>query len=323
MTRPARVRLPLFALALGALLLSPTLARADEATAVPKADAPAAKKLAPKNRDLESAKLLVSQSRPDAALRELEIAARLPGNTDQTVTEIAAVRSEALLLKKQPAELGARGLMLQVLHQDPEGKLYEDAPEVVQRLVDKLKAEHVLVLHDRVKQSSPGLPVRLRARVSDPKHQVATLTLHMKGHAVGGWTTDAMTADGSSWTGYIRDPSLLAPPGVTDGFTIDYYLSAEDAAGNVLDTNGSQDAPLELQITSTQGSDDVDLSAITLHDRPPAPLPSPAVAAPPWWKRWYTLTGAGVVVVGVTAGIIYAATRPQPLDPHLGVLTLP
>ena len=35
----------------------------------------------------------------------------------------------------------------------------------------------------------------------------------------------------------------------------------------------------------------------------------------PWYLRWYTLTGAGVVVAGAIGGIVYAATREEPLAP--------
>ncbi len=301
----------------------PTAPAPGKTAAVPQASAPAAPAAPPKNQDLESAKRLLALGRAEAALRQLDVAESLPGNTDRTVTEIAAVRSEALLMKRHPDKAAARKLMLYVLHRDPDAALYENASDPVQELLSDLKSEHALVLVDAPDMSPPGLPVRIRARARDPKGQVASLSLHLKGHDTGGWTTEPMQAgqDGR-WTAYIDDPTLLAPPGVTDDYVVDYFVSAEDASGKTLDSNGDASSPRTLRITS-QATKNLNLAALEIHSRPPAPPPLPRVSAgTPWWRRWYTITGGAVVVAGVVTAIVIAA-QPKPLDPHIGVLNLP
>lgn len=299
-----------------------TPAAADAANPAP-AEEPAPK-VAPKNRSLEYAKDLLRQGRGDQALRELDNAASLPGNTAAISLEIAAARAQALLLQKKPAEFAARELMVEVLHQDPDGGLFEGAPAAVQALLEKIRAEQVFVLHERVAVSKPGRPVKLKARLVDPQAKVSGVTLHFKGHAVGGWSTDAFRRDTSGYSGFIRDPGSLAPAGVTDGFVVDYFLTAEDAAGRVVDANGSEDAPLQVEVSSTRVGEEapVDLSALELRENPVPVVVTPPSTGKPWYLRWYTLTGAGVVVVA-TGVVAYAATREKPLDPHIGILFLP
>jgi hypothetical protein len=140
---------------------------------------------------------------------------------------------------------------------------------------------------------------------------------------VGAWVKDAMRRDATGWSGLIREPASLAPPGVSDGYLIDYYLTAEDASGRELDSNGEEEAPLQLEITS----------ASLVEEPPPAPeikwdvaTPPPVVseAKKPWYLEWYVLAGAGVVLAGTVAGITAAALSEPDRHPNtLGVMEFP
>jgi hypothetical protein len=277
----------------------------------------------PQNRNLIEARELLAQGRIPEAQRELDTAATLPGNSPATRQEIAVVRAQLLLLQKTPNEVAARGLVVQLLHADPEGKAFAGAAPAVVEFVQRVRAEQPLVLHDKAAPSRPGRPIKLKARLADPQGKVAGLTLHFRGHGAGAWVKDAMRRDATGWSGLIREPAALAPPGVTDGYLIDYYLTAEDASGRELDANGVEEAPLQLEITSASLVEE------------PAPLPevrwdaavAPPVAAEtkkPWYLEWYVLAGAGVVVAGAVAGITAAALSGPDQHPNtLGVMEFP
>jgi hypothetical protein len=168
--------------------------------------------------------------------------------------------------------------------------------------------------------------VKIRAKVLDPKSVVTGLTLHYRARAMSTYTIEVLKRerDGATWSGFIRDPQALAPAGVTDNFGIDYFISAEDATSRVVDTNGSDDAPIALEVTSLQVEQTTaqatdQMASLELRDGPP---PAPVVVVEtPWYLRWYTITAASVIVAGATGGIVYAATRPAPLPPHIGEIS--
>jgi hypothetical protein len=301
---------------------APTAEPAPPPAAVTEAPDAAKARPRPQNRNLVQAKELLAQGRIPEAQKELDTAATLPGNTTSIRQEIAVVRAQLLLLQKPPNEAGARGLVVQVLHADPEGKAFDGAAPAVLDFVQKVRGEQPLVLHDRMAPSRPGRPIKLKAKLVDPQGKVAGLTLHFRGHGVGAWVKDAMRRDATGWSGLIREPASLAPPGVSDGYLIDYFLTAEDASGRELDSNGVEEAPLQLEITSASLVEE------------PAPLPelrTAAMAPPvvaetkkPWYLEWYVLAGAGVVLAGTVAGITAAALSEPDRHPNtLGVMEFP
>lgn len=311
-------------------------APATPAAAAP--DAPAAATAAPagleeapaanaprRNRSLEYARELVAKGRHEDALRELDTAAALPGNTNRIVAEIHATRAQALILQKKPNPAAARDLIVEVLHFDPDATLLADVAPAVKAVVDEVRANQPLVLHDRVAVARAGRPLKMKARVIDPKGTVASLTLHYKGHHVPTYDTEPMKKDFSGWSAFIRDTAALAPAGVEDGFFVDYFLTAQDAKGAVVDSNGSEETPISMEVSATKAEEaglgrGVDLGAMLhVNDGTEAPV---AVVEPEkaWWKRWYTIAGAGVVVTAITVGTIVALSEPDPLLPHIGVI---
>ncbi len=273
---------------------------------------------------LVAARELVAQGRGEAALAELDLEAQEPGGTPATQLDALALKAEALLLQKSPDETNARAAMIEVLRRDPEGtRFIELRAGAARSILDRLRDETVIVVHTPPAAARPGLPVKLRARLLDPKDKSAGMTLHFRGGAVSAWAKDPMKKDvsGAGYSGLVRDPTVLAPPGVTDGFAFDYYLTAEDAFGAALDGMGSAEKPLSLRVDSSAFKEE---PAQAL----PATLPTPiserpvAVAEKPWYLRWYTLTAAGVVVAGVVTAIVVGATAEPELKPSLGIITL-
>lgn len=283
-----------------------------------------------RNQNLEYAKELVKRGRYEDALDELDVAAKLPGNSLRLVAELHATRAQALLLKDEPDEPTARALLVEMLHVDPEATMLADAPEAVQAVVESLRAEQVLVLHDRIVVSRAGRPMRVRARLVDPLNQVTEVKLYYKGNHLTKYSMEPMKKGPSAWLGYLREPSILAPDGVDDEYLIDYYITAENVLGDVVDSNGSAKSPITTEISATRNEEaglttGVDLTAITALREGPLPEPE-VVAAPvvPLYKRWYVLAGAGAVVVGAVVATVIALSGDDELpEPRLGEIQLP
>jgi hypothetical protein len=291
---------------------TPVVAGAEAATQTPST---------PVRIHLVAARELVAQGRGEAALAEIDLDATQPGTTPESQLDLLALKAQALLLQKVPNEAAAREAFVAVLRRDPDGVRLQDLPAgPARRLADRIREEAVIVTHTPPLAVRPGLPVKLRAKLLDPQDKSGGLTLHFRG-AGGAWAIDRMKRDHSGlYTGVVRDPGALAPAGVSDGFGIDYFISVEDPLGKPLDADGSETAPLQLR---------VDASAVKLEPlvvpAPAAPIETTTVAPAPtvWWKRWYVLTAAGVVVAGLTAGIVVAATSEPELQTSLGIINLP
>lgn len=292
----------------------------------PAEEAKAAEPVQRRNRSLEYAKELVQKGRHADALRELDTAAALPGNSNRVVMEIHATRAQALILKKNPNPQAASDLIVEVLHFDPEASMLADAPAEVRTLVDRIRAEQVLVLHDRIAVTRAGRPIKVKARLVDPLTKVAGLTLHYKPHAIQSYSTEPMRRERAAWSGLVRDPQALAPAGVADGFLIDYFVTAEDASGAVLDSNGSDESPITTEVSSTKaeeaGVGHVDLTAIRELDDKPLAAAAVPVEAVPLYRRWYVLTGAGVAVAAIVAGTVVLLSDDEPLQAHIGEINL-
>lgn len=282
------------------------------------------------NQNLEYAKELLARGEYEDALYELDLAGRLPGNTLRIVADLHATRAQALLLKEPPDRSTARDLLVEMLHIDPEATLLGKAPPAVKTFVDGIRAEQVLVLHEPIAVARAGRPMRVRARVIDPKNEVTNLRLYYRAHGLHGYSMEPMTKGASGWTGYLREPALLAPEGVTDEYLIDYYITALNTSETVLDSNGSAAVPITAQISATRDEragihTGVDLTAVAEIREGPPPEPELAIAPTvPIYKRWYVWTAAGVVVLGVVTGSVLAATSNGDLpSPSLGQIQLP
>lgn len=329
-----------------AVLSTATLARAETppaAASAPAGDAPPAEASAPpaesaaaprtfaaRNRNLDYARELAQKGRYADALEELDVAASQKGNSQRIVAEIHATRAHALLLGPKPDADAARGLVVDALHIDPDGKVFDGAPDQLAGLVAEVRSSDVLVLHERLVVARGGRPVRVKVRVTDPKKTVTAVTLHYKGTHLSQFSAEPMQRTATAWVGYVRDPAALAPPGVSDEFLVDYYVDATDKVGDVLDSNGSAEAPVTVQISATRAEEaglaaGIDLTQVSeLRDGPPLIPPPPPEPPKAWHQRWYVWAGAGAVVAGIAAGTIYALTRPDPLElPILGQLPPP
>lgn len=283
-----------------------------------------------RNQNLEYAKELVKRGRYRDALAELDVAAKLPGNSLRIVAELHATRAQALILKGEPDDLAARELIVEMLHVDPEATMLADAPPEVRAVVDAVRAEQVLVLHDRIVVSRAGRPMRVRAKLVDPRNEVTAVKLYYRGNHLTSYSMEPMQKTATGWVGYLREPSLLAPAGVTDEYLIDYYIAAENHLGDVVDTNGSAAAPITTEISATRNEQSglvtgVDLTAIQSIREGPPPEPEVVVEpVTPLYKRWYVLTAAGVVVAGAVVGTVLALSGDDELpSPRLGTIELP
>lgn len=307
-----------------------------EAPQAPAAEAVSATEAQPlrtfqaRNQNLEYAKELVKRGRYKDALAELDAAAKLPGNSLRIIAELHATRAQALLLKEDPDEFAARGLIVEMLHVDPEATMLADAPPEVRKVVDEVRAEQVLVLHDRIVVSRAGRPMRVRVKLVDPRNEVTAVKLHYRGNHLTSYSMEPMQKSATGWVGYVRDPSLLAPAGVTDEYLIDYYITAENHLGDVVDSNGSAAAPITTEISATRNEESglvtgVDLTAIQSIREGPPPEPEVVVEpVVPIYKRWYVLTGAGVLVAGAVIGTVLALSADDELpSPRLGTIQLP
>jgi hypothetical protein len=168
----------------------------------------------------------------------------------------------------------------------------------------------------------------VRASLLDRTGKAAGLTLHYRPHGGPVYFQEPFKRESGSYAVLLKSPLAVAPSGVTEDFLVDYYISAVDAAGKVLDTNTLPEAPLTIQFStaaaeSADTAKGINLALVENPLPPPAPVTVVTAETKPWYLRWYTLTGAGVVVVGATAAIIYAATRTEPLPASNGELHIP
>lgn len=309
--------------ALAALLLTASGARADEtapdaapaaeavAEAEPVAIAEPAPAPEPTSPYLDVARAALAKNRHADALRALDFADQQADLPDVLRRQVRAVRVQALLTQKKAETARARSLVIDALREDLQAPEFDGAPEPVASLVSEVRATQTLVLHEPA-PSRPGRPARLRARVVDPTARVAGLTLHFKAQAVPDYQHEPMRKDAQGYSGFVRAPDALAPAGVSDAYVIDYFLTAEDASGRVLDSLGTAARPLALEIDEAKAlARSVDLSAVaTVRADYVAPAEPAAPAETPWYLRWYTLTGAGVVVAGIIAGTVIALSQP-------------
>lgn len=281
----------------------------------------------PRNRNLDFARELLEKNRHDQALRELDTALRLPGNTPEIEAEIHLTKATALVTRKKPDESGAKEALVEAYRIDQNLQLPEGSPEVLHRLLADVRATRALVVHTPPEAARADQPVRLRVRLVDPLEEIGGVSLHYRALHMNNYTREALRKDATGYSGFIRDPRGLAPAGVDDDFQIAYFLTADGVDGRVLDSHGTAREPLRLHISTARAEKLVralELDAVRKLRTGPLPPPEPPPAPPkPWYLKWYSLTGAGAVVAAVAGGTIWALTRPEPLKDNLGVIELP
>jgi len=74
-------------------------------------------------------------------------------------------------------------------------------------------------------------------------------------------------------------------PSSIDAYTLEYYLEGRGLTGAAVARVASPEAPLTIAITGAT-----------------------PVKRTPWYRRWYTLAGAGAVVIGATTAILLATS---------------
>lgn len=151
-----------------------------------------------------------------------------------------------------------------------------------------------------VRALSSGRRVSVTARIEDPDHRVRRVRLYSR---FGDRAFEAVEMNRTE----DRAETMLILPDL-DRLRVEYYVEAENDAGEALARAGSPEAPssvlLERQVDFT----------------PPPPGTEPAVASP-WYGEWWVWTiVAGVVGAGVAATVIAVETSkggtpPSTLDP--------
>jgi hypothetical protein len=278
--------------------------------------------------ELDKAKDLLKKKKMDLVLKSLDKAEEEEGATPEVKNQIRVVRADALLSGRHPDEVRARELILRVLHDDPEGKHFNEASDAVNGLVNEIRETHPLVLHEVRPVSRAGRPLKIRVRANDPQGVIANIVLHFRGHDIGGYSDAIMDKSPTGWSFLLRSPESLAPDGVTDNYVIDYFFTAKNSKGEVVDSDGAPDDPIMITLsttaaTKTETAAGVDLNAVTEAENRPPPEPV-VVHVTPWYLKWYTFTAEGVVVAGIVTAVVLGSMHPRAKVPdNLGTLKFP
>jgi hypothetical protein len=285
----------------------------------------------PAQLDYEAARAQVAKKKFDEALKTLDKCAADEGYSPALSLKARALRAEILLSKHKPDAAAAEDLMVQILHEDKEGAVFSDAAAAVKAKADEIRDTHPFVFHDALPVTRAGRPLKLHVRVADPGEKIDSVHLHLRAHALTEYSDTPMKRELTGWSFFLRQPEELAPEGVTDEYAIDYYYTGLDKNGDVIDSDGSPDQPIETLLSNTKATSlelasGVDLNAVTRAENAQPVVAPPPPPPTPWYLRWYTLAGAGavvatVVVVSVVEGV--QASHPPALPPHLGVVKFP
>ena len=296
-----------------------------------------------KNLNLEEARSLVGKARYEEALEELQTAEQLPGNTNRHLADLFLLRASALLGLPPNAERTAQAkqALVSLFHVDPEGLGLPLSSDPVRRLAQQVRAERPLLLHDRLVTVRTGRPMRLRARVTGA--QAASIFVRYRVEPeldASGNLPLASLGDPDEYVRVQLDPrgsdsfEAFLRPGVggipSDGEqVIRYYLEAFDSAGKLLDSNGTAQEPIRVQLSETRtegaGVGGADVVLATLDEggkmaHPPPPPPPP----PPWYKRWEIVGPiGGALVIGGVIALVVLSPKPQPPGGSLGTVSLP
>jgi hypothetical protein len=285
--------------------------------------------------ELVEARALLTKKKADLALKRVESLLDLAGLAPEERAQALLLRAETALALKKPRRDLARRSIIELLRQEPESTRLDVASDKLAALAADVKSEQVIVVHDRVSESSTARPLKLKARVLDPESHVAALLLVVRTHPSGVWSELPMRRESSGqFLGIVRDLEKLAPTGSTGPFRFDYYVSARDPDGDELDTHGSPGDPWVVSVERSRAPAGVAASERLSDPEPAATRATSASLAPvsgldgtmleaprPWYKHWATYAVGAVVVGG--AGFAAWYYWPQEIKPSLGEVTLP
>jgi hypothetical protein len=285
------------------------------------------------NQNLEEAKKLVAKNSWEAALEELRTAEGLPGNSNDQLAQIAALRATALLAQPPAPESKQQAdeALVQLWHLDPEGASLALASPAAQARAKALRAERPLVLHARMVTVRSGRPVLVVARLAAAPG-AAQVVLHYR------IEPDAADQSGSdaeyvavaleqrrngSYEAYLR-PGIGGMPAGGE-HVLRYFIDVRSPEGAVLDSNGSAGEPVRAQLSATKGEGPSQPTVLSTDEgghssRPPAPPPP----GRPWYSRWEIVgPAAGALVVGGVIAAVLLHPKPQAQPGSLGKVDLP
>jgi len=320
------------AAAAAAASATPAAAAAAPATSAPAAEPPPPPP-PPRSQadiDYDRARQLIGKKKYDDALSTLDHAADEAGAAPSMLNRIRILRAQILLAKKRPDVDAARALVLRVMHDDHEMSLFSDASDPVRAVANEFHEAHPFVMNDTLALVRSGRPLKLRAHVIDPGNTVTLVKVHYKAQDSSEYSDGKLVRDQHGFAFSLRDVDSLAPAGVTDDYTIEYYFTAHDSTGKVVDTNGTAAEPLGTMLNTAKAeaaevAAGVDLNAVNkAQEHGPIIIPPPPPVTP-WYLRWYTITGAGVIVAAaIVIPIVLNATRqPAAVPANLGEIKFP
>lgn len=158
-------------------------------------------------------------------------------------------------------------------------KLERFFDEVKREVVPGFDADLVAELdHAAPPDATAGRRLELDVRATTGAEHVKEVVMFVRRRGDQDYT--ALTA---AFRGDARWRVRYTPPSSIDSYTLEYYLEGRGLTGTAVARVASPEAPLTIAITGAT-----------------------PVARTPWYRRWYTLAGAGVIVVGAATAIVFA-----------------
>lgn len=226
-----------------------------------------------------------------------------PDITDEQRVRAYAVQAGSLAVmgRQMEAERGYRLLVrLAPDFQQPEGtppkvlaawrvvRAEEDQIQRAIRDAERQRTLNAIVLEvDAPTQHRGGTPLTIMVRLTDPYHGIQRLVLAYRMSAQAGFATVPFVAEEDAFV--ARFPSSQTAS--SRGITLQYVVRAQDAAGGVLLTRGTEKQPREIHVSA---------------GRPPAP---PLYQQPPFWALTAAVAlGGSLLLTAVFAAGMVAAS---------------
>jgi hypothetical protein len=285
------------------------------------------------NEALREARALMAQSLFEEAIAKLAAAEPQARGIARQQAEIAALRASALLgLPQAPERIpAAREQLVRLFHLDAQGASLSSASAAAQRLAQEVRASQPLVLHERLAAARSGRLLHMRATlVNGPPGARMVLRYRAEpegdfGDAESGlaslvapedYVTLALESNApGAFEAWLKPGEAGVPAGGER--VLRYYFEAFDAAGQLVDRNGSADEPARMLLSELHAEEALagtavlaPLDEVAIGNRPP-----PAPPSPPFYKRWaFWLPVGGALAVG--AGVVVYALLPKPQPPQ-------
>jgi tetratricopeptide (TPR) repeat protein len=249
--------------------------------------------------EVDQAAALLEQGDFPQVVKSLDAALQKPGLLDVDKVEMYRLLGMAQLYQGDEAK--ARAAFEKLLATRPDYSLPPSAPPKVRQLfaniIDDIKRQRpkpVTLRTEPIGPVLPGEPLEIRATLENlgPTAR-ARLYYRRSGMLVFNSADFIQLPSGPSEPAPNRFkatiPAYHLPP-EAKGYDLEYYLEVVDAAQRRLAGRGEQTQPLSLRVGAGQVPE------------PPGPV---------WYKNPWVLTGLGVAVIGVGAGIAaVSSSRP-------------